>query len=156
MEDFYDRVLADRMIGFLFVGADRDRLVQKEWELTAGMLGGDVRYTGQPMRQAHSRSPILGGHFERRQKLLRDALEDHGVPEDVIETWLAHNEKLRPQVTSDRGSECSHEGSERRLEQEARRLPIASDAHASAPPKRGERAGAPSREKLHKLGRLPR
>jgi hemoglobin len=146
VEDFYDRVFADAMIGFLFNGTDRARLVQKEWELAAAMLGADVRYTGRPMRQAHARSPILGGHFARRQQILRETLADHHVPDDVAAEWLRHNDRLRPQVTADASSECSHTAAEQRLAREARRLPIAGAAASSTP------APAPER-KLLKLGR---
>jgi hemoglobin len=147
LEDFYHRVFADPMIGFLFSGSDRERLVQKEWELSAAMLGGPVRYTGRPMRQAHARSPILGGHFARRQQILRETLTDHGVADEVAAEWLRHNDRLRPQVTADAGSECSHSRAEKRLSDEARRLPLASAAPASAAPKVGN--------KLLKLGRWP-
>jgi len=58
--DFYDRVFADMMIGFLFAGKDKQRLIDKEWELAAVMLGAPgVRYTGRPIRAAHAASPIL-------------------------------------------------------------------------------------------------
>jgi hemoglobin len=152
LEDFYDRVFTDPMIGFLFSGSDRARLVQKEWELSAAMLGGPVRYTGRPMRQAHARSPILGGHFARRQQILRETLADHGVAEDIAAEWLRHNDRLRPQVTADAGSECSHSRAEQRLTDEARRLPIASGDAASEPPAAGAELGA----RLLKLGRFPR
>lgn len=155
LADFYDRVLADPMIGFLFSQSDRDRLIQKEWELSARMLGGDVRYTGRPMREAHAGSPILGGHFARRQKLLRDTLEDHGVAVDIVEAWLGHNEALRPQVTADQGSGCDHERSEERLRAEARRSPSARDAGS---PTHGHSRAQPPRatEKLLKISRFPR
>ena len=71
LEDFYDRVFADTMIGFLFAGKNKQRLVQKEWEMAARMLGADeVAYTGRSIPEAHARSPILGGHFERRLQIL--------------------------------------------------------------------------------------
>lgn len=108
LEDFYDRVFADVMIGFLFAGKDKQRLIDKEWEFTAQMLGADVTYTGRPMREAHAASPILGGHFERRLQILRETLADHAVAPEVQARWLAHTEALRPQVTRDRGSECDH------------------------------------------------
>jgi hemoglobin len=134
LEDFYDRVLSDPMIGFLFVGVDRDRLVQREWEFTARLLGARVPYTGRSMPEAHAASPILGGHFLRRQQLLREVLAAHDVPAAVSEAWLAHNDTLRPQVTADRGSECSHERSDDRLARSRRRLPIRGDAHVAKEP----------------------
>lgn len=107
--DFYRRVFADVMIGFLFIGKDRHKLIQLEWEFTANLLGGDVAYTGRPIRTAHARSPILGGHFERRLQILKDTLETHGVDPEVREHWLEHTLALRAQVTADAGSECDHD-----------------------------------------------
>lgn len=114
--DFYDRVFADVMIGFLFAGKDKQRLIDKEWELAAVMLGApDVRYTGRPIRAAHAASPILGGHFERRLQILRDTMADHDVDPEVQEVWLRHSLALRGQVTGDRGSECDHDRAAARL-----------------------------------------
>ncbi len=113
--DFYERLTSDVMIGFLFFGKDKARLVDKEWEFAAKLLGGDLPYTGRPIREAHSKSPILGGHFDRRTQILRETLADHDVPETVSQTWLAHTEKLRALVTADSGSECDHDRAMMRL-----------------------------------------
>ena len=106
LEDFYTRVFGDVMIGFLFQGKDRARLVDKEYEFTAQLLGADVAYTGRPMRVAHAQSPIFGGQFERRLQILRETLRDHGVAPEVTTAWIEHSQALRPQITRDRGSEC--------------------------------------------------
>jgi hemoglobin len=108
--DFYDRVFGDVMIGFLFAGKDKQRLIDKEWEFTAHFLGADVAYTGKPMRQAHANSPIFGGHFERRLQLLRQAMAAHGVDDEVARSWIEHQQALRSQITVDRGSECKDSG----------------------------------------------
>lgn len=105
--DFYDRVFADAMIGFMFAGKDKARLVDKEWELVAALLGApDVTYTGLPMRAAHARHSIFGGQFERRLQILRDTLRDHRVDADVQRAWIDHALALRAQITRDKGSEC--------------------------------------------------
>jgi hemoglobin len=104
--DFYDRVFTDVMIGFLFEGKSKQTLIQREYEFTAGFLGGDVKYTGRPMRVAHARSPIFGGHFERRLQILRETMRDHAVDPEVQKVWLDHSYALRAQITSDKGSEC--------------------------------------------------
>ena len=107
--DFYQRVFDDVMIGFLFVGKDRARLIDREWEMAARMLGADVRYQGRPLREAHARVPILGGHFDRRLQLLKDALAAHDVPVAVQDALVAHTVALRSQVTADPTSNCNHE-----------------------------------------------
>ena len=104
--DFYDRVFTDVMIGFLFEGKSKQTLIQREYEFTAGFLGGDVKYTGRPMRVAHAQSPIFGGHFERRLQILRETMRDHAVDPEVQKVWLDHSYALREQITSDKGSEC--------------------------------------------------
>ena len=113
--DFYDRIFPDVMIGFLFHGKDKQRLIDKEWEFTANMLGADVKYTGKPIRAAHAASPILGGHFERRLQLLKNVLADHDIDSEVREAWIGHTVALRAQVTGDKGSECDHDVSAKRL-----------------------------------------
>ncbi|WP_428263098.1 group I truncated hemoglobin [Haliangium sp.] len=105
--DFYDRVFDDLMIGFLFIGKDRQRLIDKECELTARFLGGDDPYTGRPLRAAHARVPIMGGHFDRRLQILRETLADHRVDEEVQRAWIEHNQALRGQVTSDPTGACN-------------------------------------------------
>jgi hemoglobin len=104
--DFYSRVFGDVMIGFLFEGKDRQRLIDREYEFTAQLLGADVKYTGRPMRTAHGHLPIFGGHFERRLQILRETMRDHAIDSEVQRAWLDHSLALRGQITTDRGSEC--------------------------------------------------
>src|SRR5690554_3110713 len=107
LADFYDRVFADVMIGFMFAGKDRAHLVEREYELTARVLGAaDVVYRGMPLRAAHARHTIFGGQFERRLQILKETLADHGVAPEVRRVWIEHTLALRPQITHDRGSEC--------------------------------------------------
>ncbi len=129
IEDFYQHVFADVMIGFLFVGKDRARLIEKEWELAARMLGGNVAYTGRPMREAHARVPILGGHFDRRLQILRNVLAAHAVDAEVQATWLDHTQAMRAQITADAGSECDHDAA-------AARTQVAGDSTAPLPLRR--------------------
>lgn len=115
LTDFYQTVFADRMIGFLFKGADQARLIERELGLTLRALGADVPYTGRALAMVHARHPILGGHFMRRRKLLADAMERHGLPADVRDAWLAHTDGLRSEITPDRGDECDAPGAAARV-----------------------------------------
>ena len=130
LHEFYDRMFDDVMIGFLFHGKDKARLIDKEWEFTARLLGHDVEYTGRSMPDAHRRSPILGGHFERRLQLLREVLEDHAVDAEVRRVWLEHTLRLRETITKDRGSDCNHDTTSEPDEarQSGRRLPMVGDS----------------------------
>ncbi len=106
VKDFYDHVFNDAMIGFFFVGKNKAHLIDREYEMAARMLGGDVRYTGKPMREAHQAHKIFGGHFERRMQLLKEALDRHNLPAEVKRVWLEHTRSLRSQITRDPNSHC--------------------------------------------------
>jgi hemoglobin len=104
--DFIDRVFADRMIGFFFRNADKERIKELEYQLAAAFLGAAVKYQGRPLGQAHAKHPIMGGHFARRKQILKETLVDHRVPESIKAAWLEHTENLRALITAQTGSDC--------------------------------------------------
>ena len=104
--DFYSRVFGDVMIGFMFEGKDRQHLIDREYEFTARFLGGDVKYTGRPMRTAHAqpRSSAATSSGGCRSCARRSATMP-SIPTSSrcgSITPLA----LRDQITGDKGSEC--------------------------------------------------
>lgn len=103
---FIDRVFDDRMIGFFFRNADRQRIKAMEYQLAAHFLGAEVEYQGRPLDQVHAKHPIMGGHFARRRQILKETLDLYHVPEPIKEAWLEHTDALRPLITSQKDSEC--------------------------------------------------
>jgi hemoglobin len=103
---FIDRVFDDRMIGFFFRNADRQRIKAMEYQLAAHFLGAEVKYQGRPLDQVHAKHPIMGGHFARRRQILKETLDLYLVPEPIKEAWLAHTDALRALITSQKDSEC--------------------------------------------------
>jgi hemoglobin len=108
LRDFYDRVFADQMIGFYFVGLDKDRLIQAELEFTVSALGGSMMYTGRSVAGVHRPLRIAGGHFDRRLMILKETLSVHSLPVEVSNKWIAHTLKLRSVITGDGDGECQH------------------------------------------------
>ena len=117
IDTFIDRVFEDRMIGFFFRNADKKRIKEMEFQLTARFLGADVEYQGRPLDEVHARHPIMGGQFARRLQILKETLERYGVPARIRDAWLEHTERLRPLITRDAGSDRSEE---RRVGKECR------------------------------------
>jgi hemoglobin len=106
IDTFIDRVFADRMIGFFFRKADKNRIKEMEYQLAAGFLGAGIEYQGRPLEKAHARHPIMGGHFARRKQILKETLEFYQVAETIKHTWLKHTDDLRPLITGQSGSGC--------------------------------------------------
>lgn len=103
---FLERVTSDVMIGFFFRDVDRERLVEREFELARHHLGGGGAYSGRPLQVAHARHRIFGGHFNRRLVILGEVLSEFGVPLDIRAAWLDHDRALRPLIESKNESEC--------------------------------------------------
>jgi hemoglobin len=103
---FIDRVFEDRMIGFFFRNADRKRIKELEYQLTAQVLGARVEYHGRPLDEAHAKHPIMGGQFARRLQILKETLEEFHAPQAVRDAWIEHNESLRSLITPNSGSDC--------------------------------------------------
>jgi len=104
IEAFIDRVFDDFIIGFLFIGKDRARIVRHEIEHAAGHLGGPTAYTGRPIPQVHRPLRINAGHFRRRLAILRTVLREQGVDEEVVDRWVASNQRLQASITD--GTDC--------------------------------------------------
>lgn len=106
VDDFVARVFADPMIGFFFRAIDPRRIRELEYQHAAEHLGGPVQYRGRPLADAHGKHPIRSGHFDRRTTILRETLDQHGVPPDVRDAWLAHVESLRALILGDPAGRC--------------------------------------------------
>ncbi len=106
VDAFVDRLFDDAMIGFMFRKTTRERVKSKEYEFAAGHLGGEVAYTGKPLREAHAPHAIQGGQFNRRLQILKETLAEMHVPEPVARHWIAHTESLRGVVTQGAGDAC--------------------------------------------------
>jgi hemoglobin len=98
LQVLYDRLFEDPIVGFLFEGKDKAHIVEQQVAFTCAFLGGPQRYTGKPLPEAHAKLPLLAGHFDRRHWLLRQVLEERGVPDDVQAAWLKLDADLRPSV----------------------------------------------------------
>lgn len=99
---FVRRMADDFVIGFRFEGKDLDRIAHHEHELAAAHLGGPREYGGRSLAAAHRPMRINRGQFHRRLAILRTVLREHGVPDDVIARWIAHDEALIDVVADQR------------------------------------------------------
>jgi hemoglobin len=98
LSSLYDELFVDPIVGFLFRGRDKHHIVEQQVALTCSFLGGPQRYAGKPLPEAHASLPLLPGHFDRRHRLLEQALAHHGVPDDARREWLRVDETLRSSV----------------------------------------------------------
>ena len=115
--DFTAAVFSDVMIGFLFDGKPKPRIVEMEYRHAAQFLGANVVYNGRSIREAHKASPIMGGHFLRRRKILENTLLSYNIDDSIRERWLSHVDSLREDVLGpgQHVDDCDHESQSRRI-----------------------------------------
>jgi hemoglobin len=98
LQSLYDKLFDDPIVGFLFQGRDKSRIVALQLGFTCHFLGGPQAYDGRPLPEVHAALPILPGHFDRRHFLLGQVLDEQHVPEEVKRVWLRIDEALRPSI----------------------------------------------------------
>jgi hemoglobin len=108
IDRFVDRLFDDVMIGFFFQASSvsRERIKAKEYEFAAQHLGAPVEYTGRALDTAHRRHRVMTGQFMRRLQILRETLDEYGVPEPVRRHWVEHTLSQMPLVTSPDFGQC--------------------------------------------------
>ena len=93
---FYERAFIDPLIGHFFFKHSHDDLVEKQITFSSKLLGAEsIEYTGKPLTVAHNRMPLTNVHFNRRQTLMKEVLEEAEIDEKAVEGWLAAEERLR-------------------------------------------------------------
>lgn len=99
LDELYTILFDDMMVGFLFAGHDKQRIVEMQTQFTRRLLGDTTAvYEGKSIPDAHASLPILPGHFDRRHHVLKQVLERQSLPEPVRETWLRLDQALRTSV----------------------------------------------------------
>ena len=84
VDRFYERVLADDRISQFFGGVDMDGQRKKQKRFLAVVFGANENWDGKNMRDAHAHLDLTDEHFTAVAENLQGALEDLGVPEELI------------------------------------------------------------------------
>ncbi len=104
VDRFVDRMFDDMIIGFLFVGRDRERIKRHEYSHAAATLGAPLTYDGRPIVPLHRALKINRGQFRRRLALLRQELDRSGLDAETASAWLDAQQRLEAAITD--GSDC--------------------------------------------------
>jgi len=104
LNDFYERMSHDVLIGFFFEGKDLHAIASKQAEFLMRAMGAIPTYSGKAPAQAHlSLPPVLKGHFDRRLRILEATLRDHGLNEEDIRTWITFESAFREGIERPEG-----------------------------------------------------
>ena len=85
---FYDKVYAHPWLSQFFEGHDQAAIELRQTQFMAEKFGSDTLYPGRELELAHRRMYLTGELLELRKDLLREALVEEQVPEQLIMRWL--------------------------------------------------------------------
>ena len=98
--EFYRRAFADVMIGHFFFNSDLQHITSQQITFVSAMLGGPAKYQGKPLKAAHKPFLIRPVHFNRRQVLMREVLNDLELEPKLRDAWLAIEEQFRAVIVN--------------------------------------------------------
>lgn len=98
---FYDKIYAHPWIGRFFARHDQASIERRQTRFMAEKMGGDVPYFGKEMKMAHRYMFITEELFELRSQLLRESLEEAGIPPVLAKRWLKIDSAFRRQVVKE-------------------------------------------------------
>jgi hemoglobin len=100
VDDFYQRVLHDPQLTRYFIDVDLPRLKRHQALMITKVLGGPDGYTGRSLRDAHSGLEITVADFGRVIGHLGAALQQAGVPEEIIGRAAAAVRQTKPEIVT--------------------------------------------------------
>lgn len=86
---FYELVLADDSLAPFFEDVDLKRLKRQQVQFLSQAFGGPARYRGRGMKEAHANLSIEQHHFDSVAAHLIAAMQELGVPQDLIDEVVA-------------------------------------------------------------------
>ena len=98
---FYDKIYAHPWIGQFFAGHDQASIEKRQTRFMAEKMGGDVPYFGKDMKMAHRQMFITEELFELRSQMLRESLNEAGVPMALADRWIKIDSAFKAQIVKE-------------------------------------------------------
>lgn len=96
LEDFYQRMHDDLMIGYFFTGKDLKHIAHQQGQFLLNAAGMIPKFEGKGPHSAHTElPPIWEGHFDRRLVILRETLKAQNIKAHIIELWISFESSFR-------------------------------------------------------------
>lgn len=99
LQDFYQGVYQDPRLAPFFEHSTMERAIQKQYSFLYQAFTGKQVYLGESPRNAHHWMVISDELFDYRERLFEAAIRrEGGLPEAMIQRWLALQEATRPML----------------------------------------------------------
>jgi len=103
---FYERIFDDPWIGQFFRGKHESTLARKQTEFMVASFGGENLYKGDTPAQVHMHMYITHEQLEARETILRWAIAEEGLNDELIEYWLQIDRGFWGGIEKDSVDDC--------------------------------------------------
>lgn len=103
---FYDKLYEHPWFKNFFSHIDQKRIENQQTDFMTSNMGGGKIYMGVLPKNAHKHIFISEEMFDLRQNLLRESLEECGVPKELAESWLNIDNAFRGSLVKSDPSQC--------------------------------------------------
>jgi hemoglobin len=100
VDDFYDRIHANRSLAPYFDGVDMATLKSHQVDMLSAATGGPQKYTGRDMARAHAGLDITDEAFDRVVGHLNATLVEAGADDGTIRAVLGALSPLRASIVT--------------------------------------------------------
>lgn len=100
VDHFYELVLHDPQLAPFFTDVDMAGLKRHQALLISQVLGGPAEYDGRELREAHAGMPITGEDFKQVVTHLVTAMQQAGVPAEIIDRVGATLVETEPDIVT--------------------------------------------------------
>lgn len=98
---FYDKIYAHPWLKRFFAGHDQQAIENRQSGFMAEKMGGVVQYWGKQPKMAHRQMYITQELFDIRHELLKEALREAGLNDDLARRWLKIDYAFKRQIVKD-------------------------------------------------------
>ena len=103
---FYAKVYAHPWLRGFFIGVGQEHQINQLTDFMVGLFGGPRMYSGRLPNKAHPHLLVTDEVFDIRHDLLRQAIEEAGIDNDLAAIWLERDELFRKVIVKTSVSEC--------------------------------------------------
>ncbi|MBI4390159.1 MAG: group 1 truncated hemoglobin [Nitrospinae bacterium] len=103
---FYDKLYAHPWLKQFFREIDQKTIENQQTDFMTSNMGGGKIYSGQLPINAHKHLFVTQEMFDLRHQLLRESIQEAGVPGELMERWLRIDKAFEKSITKTDPVQC--------------------------------------------------
>jgi len=100
VHSYYDKVLDSDQIGDYFESLDMKPLIEHQTKFIASLMGGPASFSNDMLKRVHAGLNISRADFDAVADLLQEALFEHNVEQEDVNSILREIESRSPVIIS--------------------------------------------------------